>query len=104
MRATMLRRLSSWTALLLSGLLATSIPLRGSDAPRPFRSGIDLVTLDVCVRDAAGRFLPTLGPEDFLVVENGKIQHITFLDPSDALPLRVVLLIDSSASMMGPKL
>ena len=88
-------------ALLVS---AWVLPLGASDAPRPFRSGIDLVTLDVCVRDGSGRFLPTLRPEDFLVIENGKIQRITFLEPSDALPLRVVLLIDSSASMIGPKL
>ncbi len=79
-------------------------PTRAADNPLAFRRGIDLVTLDVCVRDRSGRFLRTLAADDFLIIENGKPQRITFLDPSDALPLRVVLLIDNSGSMTGAKL
>src|SRR5262245_8901818 len=74
------------------------------DGPRTFKSGVDLVTVDVCVRDAGGRFLPTLSLEDFVVLENGTLQHVTFLAPGDQLPLRVVLLLDSSASMAGAKM
>jgi Ca-activated chloride channel homolog len=76
----------------------------GNDRPEAFKGGVDLVTVDVCVRDAAGRFLPTLSPDDFLVLENGSAQRIAFLTPGGALPLRVVLVIDTSSSMTGQKL
>ncbi len=69
-----------------------------------FKGGVDLVSLDVCVRDATGHFLPDLTPEDFLILENGKPQRPSFVMPSGALPLRAVLLIDRSASMDGAKL
>lgn len=76
---------------------------RAPDQPR-FRSGVDLVSLDVCVRDSTGRFLSDLTPDDFLVLENGKLQHISFVMPSGAVPMTAILLIDRSASMHGPKL
>lgn len=90
------------STLLLSAL--TLLPLRASDSPDNFKGRVDLVTLDVCVRDAAGRFLPTLNASDFLVLEDGAPQQVAFLSPADALPLRVVILIDASASMAGVKL
>ena len=68
------------------------------------RSGVDLVSLDVCVRDATGRFVTDLTPDDFLVLEDGKPQRPSFVLPSGTLPLRAVLLIDRSASMSGAKL
>lgn len=71
---------------------------------RRYTSGVDLVTLDVCVRDPAGRFLTGLTTDDFLVLENGKPQRISFVLPSGAVPLRAVLLIDRSASMHGSKI
>jgi Ca-activated chloride channel family protein len=75
-----------------------------SSAQSPFRGGIDLVSLDVCVRDSTGRFLTGLAPEDFLVLENGKPQRVSFVMPSGTLPLRALLLIDRSGSMHGAKL
>ena len=71
---------------------------------RRYKSGVDLVTLDVCARDPVGRFLTGLTADDFLVLENGKPQRISFVLPSGAVPLRAVLLIDRSASMYGSKL
>lgn len=80
----------------------------GASQRRPslpqFKSGVDLVPLDVCVRDANGQFVPNLSVEDFLVLENGKPQQVSFLVPSSAVPLNAVLLIDMSHSMYGPKL
>ncbi|MBY0497331.1 MAG: VWA domain-containing protein [Cyanobacteria bacterium] len=65
---------------------------------------MDLVSLDVCARDALGRPLTNLAADDFLVLENGKPQSVSIVMPSEAVPLTVVLLIDHSMSMDGPKL
>jgi Ca-activated chloride channel family protein len=69
-----------------------------------FKAGVDLVSVDVCVRDASGGFLPDLSAHDFVVLENGVRQHVEFLVPSSAIPLTAVLLIDVSYSMSGAKL
>ena len=69
-----------------------------------FKSGVDLVSLDVCVRNSSGRLLTGLTADDFLVLENGKPQRISFVLPSGAAPLTAVLMIDRSQSMDGPKL
>ena len=61
-----------------------------SRTPR-FKAGVDLVSVDVCVRNASGRFLPDLSAADFLVLENGIRQHIEFLAPPSAMPLTAVL-------------
>lgn len=69
-----------------------------------FTQGVDLVALDVCARDTTGRPLPNLAAGDFLVLENGKPQSVSIVMPADAVPVTVVLLIDRSMSMDGPKL
>ena len=74
------------------------------DGRPQFKAGVDLVPLDVCVRDASGQFVPNLSAEDFLILENGTPQRVSFLLPSGAVPLNAVLLIDMSHSMYGPKL
>jgi VWFA-related protein len=76
---------------------------RPSHAPE-FKAGVDLVSVDVCVRDASGRLLPDLSAGDFLILENGVPQRVEFLVPSSAVPLTAVLLIDVSSSMSGAKL
>lgn len=88
-------------ALLLAARLA---PSTASDLPQTFKSGVDLVSLDVCVRDPSGGFMADLAADDFLVLENGTPQRVLFVVPSDAVPLTVILLIDQSASMGGQKL
>lgn len=77
---------------------------RESDSTPRFRAVVALVSLDVCVRDAWGRFVPDLSADDFVVLEDGKPQQVVFLDPSSGVPLTAVLLIDISQSMYGPKL
>ena len=39
-----------------------------------FRAGVDLVALDVYVKDRDGRLIPGLAQEDFLVLEDGSPQ------------------------------
>jgi Ca-activated chloride channel family protein len=72
-------------------------------APR-FRSGVDLVTLDVCVTDREGRVLPALGAEDFLVFDGRARQQLRFFSAEGQVPLAAVVLIDRSSSMTGAKL
>lgn len=90
-------------AVLVAGLSA--IPVTGASAADPlFRSGVDLVPLDVCVRDPSGRLIPDLGADDFLILENGVPQSVSFMAAPEAVPLHAVLLIDISSSMYGEKL
>jgi len=75
-----------------------------NDSPPRFTAGVDLVSLDLCGRDASGRLVPDLSAEDFLILENGKPQQASFLVPSSAVPLTAVLLLDVSHRMYGDKL
>ena len=74
------------------------------ETPPRFTSTVDLVSLDVCVRDPKGRFLTDLTPDEFLVLEDGRPQRLSFVLPSGAVPLTAILLIDRSSSMSGSKL
>jgi len=86
-------------------LVPSQGPSAGTRLGQPrFKASVDLVSLDVSVRDATGQFLTGLTSEDFLVLEDGRPQHISFVVRSGTLPLRAVLLIDRSSSMHGAKL
>ena len=77
---------------------------QSTDPPPRFTSTVDLVSLDVCVRDPKGRFLADLTPDEFLVLEDGRPQRLSFVLPSGTVPLTAILLIDRSSSMLGPKM
>jgi len=66
--------------------------------PPAFRAAIELVSLTVTATDAGKRHLPDLTRDEFLVVEDGVPQEITFFAKT-GVPLASALLIDSSASM-----
>jgi Ca-activated chloride channel family protein len=67
--------------------------------PRPsFRSGIDVVSLNVTVTDQARNFVTTLEQGDFVVYEDGVKQDVTYFNKSQ-LPVALSLLVDTSASM-----
>jgi Ca-activated chloride channel family protein len=63
-----------------------------------FRSGVDLVALNVTVTDPSNRYLTDLAAEELLVYENGVKQEIGYVSRTN-LSLSVALLLDSSASM-----
>jgi Ca-activated chloride channel family protein len=69
-----------------------------------FRSGVDLVSLDVCVRNRDGRLTAGLQPEDFLILDNDVSQQIVLFSAEGRTRLSVALLVDSSHSMAGPRL
>lgn len=66
--------------------------------PLTFGTGIEIINLTVTVTDAQGRLVPGLDRDAFSVFEDGVKQDLALFN-KDRLPLTVVLLMDSSASM-----
>ncbi len=99
-------------ALFAMALIATSHRLAGQSgqaAPAQqeqdvdegryqFRVSVDLISLNVTVTDARSRFITDLKRDDFRVFEDGVHQELDVFSQED-LPLRMILLLDSSASM-----
>ena len=71
----------------------------GLSAQQPsFRAGVDIVSLNVTVTDAAAHYITDLEEADFLVFEDGIKQNVTFFSRRQS-PIALSLLLDSSASM-----
>jgi len=62
-----------------------------------FRSGVDLVSLNVTVMEGT-HYITDLEQKDFNVFEDGVKQDVTFFNKSN-LPIALALLLDTSASM-----
>jgi Ca-activated chloride channel family protein len=78
--------------------LAAQQPAPPSPAPQVFRSGVDIVSLNVTVTDTQNRYMTDLEQTDFSVVEDGARQELLYFSKSN-LPIALSLLIDTSASM-----
>jgi len=87
-------RYSSLLALVLAAFLAASPraqqPAAAPAPSRPdqpiFRLSVSLVQLDVVVTDRHGRHVTTLGPDDFVVYQDGRPQQVTavsYVDSAD---------------------
>ena len=76
---------------------ASAPPPNRPQAPA-FRAGVDVVSLNVTVTDAAHRYITDLEMPEFSVFEDGVKQDITFFNRSQQ-PIALSLLLDSSASM-----
>jgi Ca-activated chloride channel family protein len=74
-------------------------PNPGAQAPA-FRSGIDIVSMNVTVADSTGRYVTDLEQNEFLVFENGIKQEVSFFTRRQN-PIALLMLLDSSASMEG---
>jgi VWFA-related protein len=61
--------------------------------------GVELVNVLFSVTDRRGRFIPGLGPQQFMVEEDGRRQDIMHFSPENELPLTLGLLIDTSPSV-----
>jgi Ca-activated chloride channel homolog len=88
-----------------------SAPAASSLAPRPSAKGdkdftisaeVDLVLLDVSVRDSKGGYVSGLPKEAFTVIEDGKPQAITQFADND-IPVTAGLIVDNSGSMRPKK-
>jgi Ca-activated chloride channel family protein len=75
---------------------------RSSDTSQSQRSvirgGVDAVALNVTAVDPARRYVTDLEQGEFLIFEDGRRQQLTFFQKT-GLPLALVLLLDTSASM-----
>ena len=79
-----------------SGQTRPTVVERG---PAPiFTSGVDIVTINVSVRDGRGRVIRGLDASQFRLIDSGFGRPIDSVFPSDAA-LRIAVLVDVSGSM-----
>src|SRR5918997_3565926 len=67
-----------------------------------FKSGVELINVNVTVTDRSGRFVSGLRQEDFLVYEDDKPLEVTHFS-SERVPVSLGIVLDSSGSMVGEK-
>ena len=78
--------------------LAVATPFAQQPDQPAFRTGIDLVSLNVTVTDGNSRYVTDLEQASFQLYEDGALQDTTFFSRTQ-LPIALALLIDTSASM-----
>ncbi len=88
------------TTLALTGAASVSAQslLEPVAQPPVFRSGASLVALNVTVTGPDKRFVTGLEAGDFTVFEDGIQQDVQFFE-SNAVPIDLIVLIDTSSSM-----
>jgi VWFA-related protein len=70
---------------------------------RPFRSGIEITSVTVTVRDGGGRLVADLPRESFAVYEDGELQTVTQFT-RERVPISLGVLLDISDSMYGQRI
>jgi len=98
------------SALLVTAAIASATVAAQDQAPdqvvrdgRLFRTGIEITSLTVTVRDAQGRLVTGLGREAFEVHEDGELQKVTQFT-NERVPISLGVLLDSSDSMFGQRI
>ena len=86
------------TLLALSVSILAQAPPAAGQGGATFKTGVELVSLNVTVTDSGGRYLSDLDQADFSVFEDGAKQEITFFTRR-IQPVALSLLLDTSASM-----
>src|SRR6185437_7537095 len=86
--------------LLAAGSVFAQTPEPVAPLPQTptFRSGAALVSLNVTVQNGP-KYVTGLQPADFAVYEDGVKQDVRFFE-ADAVPVDLIVLIDTSASMI----
>lgn len=83
-------------------LSVASVSVRAQTVVPQFRSGIDMVRIDVLVKDEK-QPVTGMAATDFEVRDNGILQAVSVIPP-EAVPLDIYLAIDVSASVSGERL
>ena len=94
----MRRPLHTFGFVALVVVLTQSSSLSQEQGRYQFRVTVDLISLNVTVTDNRDRFVTDLLEEDFSIYEDGIAQDVSVFSRED-LPIRMMLLIDTSASM-----
>jgi Ca-activated chloride channel family protein len=84
--------------LVIAVAVVSLIAATAAQETQKFKSGTYNVPVFVTVTDRDKRLVPDLGEQDFEVYDNGKLQTLTQFDNS-ALPISVVVMLDTSGSM-----
>jgi len=82
----------------LRASLPAVVPPQTQEGTQRFSVDVNAVALDVVVTDQRGRFVKGLKQEDFVVLEDGVPQELTYFT-SATTPVTVLLLLDSSSSV-----
>jgi Ca-activated chloride channel family protein len=97
-----MRRLSLVSTIAIAAWATAAVPTGSQEQSQAdryqFRVTVDLISLSVTVTDARSRFVTELIQKDFAVYEDGISQEISVFSQEN-LPIRMLLLMDTSASM-----
>jgi Ca-activated chloride channel homolog len=88
--------------LTATGMLMLGSTLVTAQGDARFSARSELVVLDVAVTDNRGVFIGALPQDAFRVMEDGRLQSISFFAEQDA-PASIGILIDSSGSMLATR-
>jgi VWFA-related protein len=103
-RLRMPRVLRSSVVLLLVVLSSAAPRAQAPQRPTPvFRSGTELVTVNVVVRDKSGAVVRNLTQDDFIVSEDDKAQQITSFDFEELDHLEARVATTAEATIVLPK-
>ena len=91
-----MRYIAALITLLLAGLVATG--LAQEEPSTTLRVGVNLVNVFVTVTDAHGAPVGNLSKQNFNLTEDGLEQKISVFAKESALPLSIVLAVDTSLS------
>jgi Ca-activated chloride channel homolog len=80
------------------GPAAAQTPPAPVESQPIFKSGTELVALNVTVTDPRQNYVAGLAANDFAVYEDGVKQEVAFFAASE-IPIDLILLVDSSSSM-----
>ncbi len=86
------------TLAVLVAALALGVAVASAQQQPLFRSGTEIVDLYVTVTDRAGRLVPDLTREDFVVFDDGQPQELILFE-NEVRPITVVVMLDTSASV-----
>src|SRR5688572_7786728 len=80
------------SGILIALVLTAPAIVGGQQAPPPFRSSVNLILVDVTVRDGKGQAVRNLQASDFEILENGKPQAIvTFAQEDVTVPAQTIV-------------
>ncbi|HEX5068616.1 MAG TPA: VWA domain-containing protein [Vicinamibacterales bacterium] len=91
-------------SLVAAAICLTGVAVRARQEPPTFRGGINLVSLNVVVKDSRGRAIRNLSGGDFEVFDQGKPVRLADFRVDDD-PVSLAVLLDTSGSMtLGDRL